>query len=130
MYKKTISRNNKNGDYMFKLILIGCLAGFINGLFGAGGGILLVIILTLALKVEKKKAHATAVMAVLVYSLSSIFIYGLKGNVDIKSAVTAGISGATGGAIGALLLKKIPVKYVGKAFGILMLVSSWRLLCS
>ena len=115
---------------MFKLILAGIVAGFINGLFGAGGGILIVLILTLMLKTEKKKAHATAVMAVLVYSVSSILIYGLKGNVDIKSAVVSGISGAVGGAIGAILLKKIPQKYVGKAFGILMLVSSWRLLCS
>lgn len=115
---------------MFKLILIGLAAGFVNGLFGAGGGILIVLILTFLLKTEKKKAHATAVMAVLVYSVSSILIYGLKGNVDIKSAVVSGISGAVGGAIGAILLKKIPNKYVSKAFGILMLVSSWRLLCS
>ena len=115
---------------MLKLILIGIVAGFVNGLFGAGGGILIVLILTLLLKTEKKKAHATAVMAVLVYSASSILIYGLKGNVDIESAVISGITGAIGGAIGAILLKKIPSKYVGKAFGILMLVSSWRLLCS
>ena len=115
---------------MLKLVLIGIIAGFVNGLFGAGGGILIVLILTLFIKTEKKKAHATAVMAVLAYSASSILIYGLKGNVDIKSAVVAGIAGAIGGAIGANLLKKIPGKYVGKAFGILMLVSSWRLLCS
>ena len=115
---------------MFKLILTGLVAGFINGLFGSGGGVILVLGLTLLLKSEKKKAHATAVMAVLVYSISSILIYGFKGNVDIKSAVVAGAAGAIGGAAGAYLLKKIPVKYVSKIFGILMLVSSWRLLCS
>ncbi len=115
---------------MFKLILIGVLSGFINGLFGAGGGVVLVLGLTFLLKSEKKKAHATAVMAVLVFSLVSIFTYGLKGNIDWGIALTAGISGAAGGALGAYLLKKIPVRYVGKIFGILMLVSSWRLICS
>ena len=122
--------HNKKGDCMFKLILTGIVSGFINGLFGAGGGVISVLALTMFLKTEKKKAHATTVMAILAFSLVSIFTYGMKGNVDWISAVTAGLSGAVGGAVGAYLLKKIPVKYVSKIFGILMLASSWRLLCS
>ena len=115
---------------MFKLILTGIIAGFVNGLFGAGGGVILVLALTMILKTDKKKAHATTVMAILTFSAVSIFTYGIKGNVDISTAVTAGISGAFGGALGAYLLKKMPVKYVSKIFGILMILSSWRLLCS
>ncbi len=115
---------------MLKLILTGIVAGFINGLFGSGGGVILVLGLTLLLKSEKKKAHATAVMTVLCFSVVSIFTYGIKGNVDWSVALTAGIAGIAGGAAGAYLLKKIPVKYVSKIFGILMLVSSWRMLCS
>ncbi len=115
---------------MFKLILTGITAGFVNGLFGAGGGVISVLALTMVLKTDKKKAHATTVMAILVFSLVSIFTYGIKGNVEIGTAVTAGISGCVGGALGAYFLKKLPVKYIGKIFGILMIISSWRLLCS
>ena len=61
-----------------KLLFSGLMIGFINALFGAGGGILIVLILTLMLKTEKKKAHATAVMAVLVYSVSSILLVELS----------------------------------------------------
>lgn len=130
LYKDLILRHTKNGDCMLKLILLGILSGFINGLFGSGGGVIIVLGLTLFLKSEKKKAHATAVMAVLCFSVISIFTYGIKGNVDWSVALTAGIAGIAGGAVGAYLLKKIPVKYVSKIFGILMLVSSWRMLCS
>ncbi len=114
---------------MFMLILTGIVSGFVNGLFGAGGGVISVLALTYFLKTEKKKAHATTVIVILAFSIVSIFTYGFKDNIDFNLSLISGIAGAVGGFLGAWLLKKIPTKYVGKIFGILMLLSSWRMLC-
>ncbi len=114
---------------MLMLVITGLVSGFVNGLFGAGGGVISVLALTYFLKTEKKKAHATTVIVILAFSVVSIFTYGIKENIDVSLSIASGLSGALGGLLGAYLLKKIPVKYVSKIFGALMLLSSFRMLC-
>lgn len=109
--------------------MIGILCGFVNGLFGAGGGVIAVIAMTKLLKTEKKTAHATAVAVILVLSAVSIFFYAKSGNVSLATSLWCALGGTAGGAIGALLLKKLPTLYVSRIFGALMLVSAWRMLC-
>lgn len=114
---------------VFALITAGLLSGFVNGLFGAGGGVICVLALTAFLKTEKKKAHATTVAVILVFSLISIFFYAKEGNIDLKTSLWCALGGTLGGALGAYLLRKIPTSWVSKIFGILMLISAWRMLC-
>lgn len=114
---------------MTALIICGALSGFVNGIFGSGGGVICVLALTKFLKTEKKKAHGTAVGVILAFSIVSIFFYGIKGNIDWKTAIYCAIGGTMGGALGAYLLKKIPTNCISKIFGGLMLLSAWRMLC-
>ena len=58
--------------------LSGAAAGFINGLFGAGGGMVLVPMLIKFCKVEDKKAFSSAISIILPLSLVSLFVYGKK----------------------------------------------------
>lgn len=113
---------------VFALILTGLAAGFVNGLFGAGGGVVTVLILTAVLKTEKKTAHATTVAVMLALSAVSIFFYAKNGSIELKTSLLCAIGGLFGGMGGALLLKKLPTAWVSKIFGILMLVSAWRML--
>ncbi len=114
---------------VFALIVIGVLCGFVNGLFGAGGGVIAVMAMTSLLKTDKKTAHATAVAVILALSAVSIFFYAKSGNISLDTSLWCAMGGAVGGAIGALLLKKLPAVYVSRAFGALMLVSAWRMIC-
>ena len=50
---------------ILKLVLVGIVAGFINGFFGAGGGLLLVPMIHYFCKQETKVAHATTLVCVL-----------------------------------------------------------------
>ena len=65
-----------------KFAVTGGLAGLCNGLFGAGGGLFLVPLLTQWAGLEQRKAFATSVAVILPLSLVSAAVYWLKGGVD------------------------------------------------
>ena len=44
----------------FLIVIFGAVTGFINGFFGGGGGMIVVPVMTILLKIEQKVAHATA----------------------------------------------------------------------
>lgn len=110
-------------------MLIGILCGAVNGLFGAGGGVISVLAMTKLLKTDKKTAHSTTVAVILVLSCVSIFFYAKSGAVLWKDAVRCAVGGIGGGCLGAYFLKKLSPVYVSRIFGALMLLSAWRLLC-
>lgn len=60
---------------VLKLVGIGFVTGIINGLFGSGGGTLIVPALVFILGIEDYKAHATAISIILPLSIISTFIY-------------------------------------------------------
>lgn len=116
--------NKKN----FQLFLIGFTVGIINGLFGSGGGILVVLALTYIMGIEDYKAHATAISVILPLTIVSAFIY-LKGKtVPLDIAYKVGLGGILGSIFGAKFLKKIPVPVLKKTFGSVIVFTALRLL--
>ncbi len=112
----------------FSKVLAGSLIGFINGFFGGGGGMIVVPVLTKFFKYEEKKAHATSIAIILPISIISSFIYLSKGSVEWGklSAVAVGVT--VGGAIGAILLKKINNKIIEYIFEGVMLAVGIKML--
>ena len=72
-----------------KAALVGLAAGFLSGLFGVGGGILLVPALVIVLKLGQKLAHGTSLAAVLPIAMSSLLGYTIEGKVDWPVAGSA-----------------------------------------
>ena len=70
-----------------KYAVIGGLGGLMNGLFGSGGGLFLVPLLTAWAGMEQKKAFATSVAVILPLSLVSAAIYFWKGALDFSAAL-------------------------------------------
>ena len=113
---------------VLKLIGIGFITGIINGLFGSGGGTIVVPALVFLVGIEDFKAHATAISIILPLSIISTIIY-LKSNViklDISLMVTLG--GLIGSFIGAKFLKKIPNIILRKIFGIVIIITALRMI--
>ena len=106
---------------------IGILAGVINGLLGAGGGIIVTFYLSHALNDEQKQGNgvfAGAVAAMLPISVVSLGLYLAKGYVILdKDLITLLPSAIIGGIIGAFLLTKLKLKFVRLIFAILVTVS-------
>ena len=120
MKKQTSPFNLKNS-------LIGIFTGFINGVFGSGGGTLLVPILNNILKVEEHKSHATALAIIIFLSTTSSLVYISKGTFDINLTIQAAIGSIIGGVIGAKLLSKVTGKFLRIGFGIVMLIAAFRM---
>ena len=118
---------NKYFNFNIKNTVIGLFTGFINGVFGSGGGTLLVPILNNILKVEEHKSHATALAIIIFLSTTSSIIYISKGTYDIKLTIQAAIGSIIGGIIGAKLLCKVTGKFLRISFGIVMIIAALRM---
>ena len=117
----------QTAPFNFKNSLIGIFTGFINGVFGSGGGTLLVPILNNILKVEEHKSHATALAIIIFLSTTSSLVYISKGTFDINLTIQAAIGSIIGGVIGAKLLSKVNGKFLRIGFGIVMIIAAFRM---
>ena len=93
---------------MIKKIIIGILAGMICGLFGTGGGMILVPTFVYMLKIEPKKARATSLCCMLVMVITSSIFYYKNNYINWQAGGLCAIGGIAGGFLGAKLLKKVP----------------------
>ncbi|SEF54196.1 hypothetical protein SAMN05660865_00456 [Caloramator fervidus] len=111
----------------FKVALIGILTGMCNGLFGAGGGTLLVPSMNHILKIEQHKSHATAIAIILPLSIISSIFYISKNMVDWNLTLKVVISNSIGGFIGAKILNKFTDGTLKLIFGIFMIIAGIRM---
>ena len=113
---------------MIKKILTGLIAGFISGLFAAGGGMIVVPAFVHIFKMSEQEARATSIFAILPMVIASgIFYYGNK-YIDWNIGVKCAIGGIIGGIIGAKLLKKLPEKFLKEIFILFLLYVSVRMI--
>lgn len=111
-------------------ILIGIVTGFVNGLFGSGGGTIVVPAMEKFLKIEEHKAHATAIGIILPLSVVSLVVYGLQSSIMWQIAFITSIGGVVGGMVGAKLLGQLSSVWLHRIFGIFMLAAAVRLVIS
>ena len=95
--------SRKKGD--LKLVFTGSLAGIANGLFGAGGGMVLVPLLCRWIKIPQEKALATSVAVILPMSIVSATVYYLNRSFTLPDALPFLIGGLVGGFIGGKVFK-------------------------
>jgi uncharacterized protein len=108
--------------------LVGALAGFLSGLFGVGGGIMIVPGLVLLTGMDQRLAHGTSLTAIIPIAISGIGGYLLDDLIDFPVALFVTI-GAVGGAIlGTHFLQILPQRTLRLAFAVLLLLSAARLL--
>ena len=110
-----------------KNTLIGVFTGFVNGIFGSGGGTLLVPILNNLLKVDEHKSHATALAIIVFLTGASSAIYISKGTYDMDLTVKVAIGSIIGGFIGAKLLCKVTGRFLRISFGLIMIIAALRM---
>ena len=109
------------------IVVVGLLAGFLAGLFGVGGGILIVPGLVLAAHMTQRLAHGTSLAAVVPISLASLASYAAHGNVDWNVALWLAIGAVGGAVIGTRLLHVLPQRTLAIIFIVVLVASALRL---
>ena len=104
----------------FPIILIGFSAGVINGLFGTGGGILIVFLFSRIYakpkEYSKKDCFSMTIAVTLAFSAVSLFGYLKNGSMDTEQLTPIFLPAFLGGIAGAFLLDKINVRILRKIF--------------
>lgn len=111
-----------------KLVGIGLATGLINGLFGSGGGTLVVPALVFLLGIEDYKAHATAISIILPLSIISSYIYFKNNIIRFDIGLTIILGGVIGSILGAKLLNKVPIPILRKIFGSVIIYTAIRMI--
>ena len=106
--------------------VLGFFVGIINGLLGAGGGLLAVPALK-KLGMSQKDAHRNAVAVILPLAALSAALYLVRGNLSLSDTLIFIPGGLVGAGVGTLLLKKISPKWLAAIFGAFMIYSGVRL---
>ncbi len=109
-----------------RYLLSGALAGLTNGLFGGGGGSVLVPLLTRYCRLSQRQAFATSVAVILPMCILSSVIYLLRGGLDWQAALPYLIGGAAGGWIGGRWFKGMNMLWLKRAFGLLLIYGGVR----
>ena len=125
MTEKINSRFKNNN---IKKVFIGLFSGVICGLFGTGGGMILVPSFIYLLKIEPKKARATSLLCMLSMVIASSIFYYKNNYIKWDSGLLCAIGGIFGGYVGAKILKRVPDYILKIIFFFFIMYYSYRML--
>ena len=103
-----------------QLAILGIATGIFSGLFGVGGGIVLVPLLVLWIGFDERRAAATSLLAIVIAASAGAATQLIYGNVHFVAALTVGIPAVGGVLIGTWLQQRIPVALVQLLFSVLL----------
>jgi uncharacterized membrane protein YfcA len=107
-----------------RIAVIGTAAGFFSGLFGVGGGTVMVPLLIVWLGYGEREATGTSLMAIILIAAAGTVTQALYGNVHPLDAVIVGAPAVGGVVVGAALQQRVPERAVAFAFGVLLVISA------
>jgi len=111
-------------------VLCGSVAGMINGLLGAGGGMVLIPLLTFFVRPKEETLFSSSVCIMLPICLISLLMTRIHfGFLPWQEAWPYLLGSAAGGVLAGILAKKIPTLWLHKGLGILIVWGGIRYLC-
>jgi uncharacterized membrane protein YfcA len=117
-----------SGSRSLKLMAIGTLAGLFSGLFGVGGGTVIVPLLILWLGYEERSATATSLAAIIFIAAFGAAVQGLYGNVNVLDAVLVGVPAVGGVVIGTWLQQRLQTRSISLLFAAVLVASAIELI--
>jgi uncharacterized membrane protein YfcA len=111
-----------------KLMAIGTLAGLFSGLFGVGGGSVIVPLLVLWLAYDERAATATSLAAIVFIAAFGAAAQGIYGNVKVLDAVLIGVPAVAGVVIGTWFQQRISTRWISLLFAVVLVASAIELI--
>ena len=103
-------------------------AGLAGGLFGVGGGIVLVPVLTQFFGLTQHQAHGTSLAVIGATAVAGLVVYGLAGNVAWWPAVLMSVSSVFAARLGARLAARMSSRGLTLAFAAMLVLIAMRIL--
>jgi len=113
---------------LLKLAVVGTAAGVFSGLFGVGGGTIIVPLLVLWFGYGEREATGTSLAAIVIVAALAAAGQGAYGNVDVVNGLAIGIPAVGGVIAGTALQQRVPQKAVSYLFALLLVAVSLELL--
>jgi uncharacterized membrane protein YfcA len=111
-------------DRLLKLLAIGTAAGIFSGLFGVGGGTVIVPLLIFWLAYGEREATGTSLAAIVIIGAYGAVAQALYGNVNPGDAAVVGIPALAGVVAGAAVQQRIPERLVSLLFAALLVATA------
>jgi uncharacterized protein len=115
-------------DRALKLAAIGTAAGVFSGLFGVGGGTVIVPLLVLWLGYGPREATGTSLAAIVFIAGFAAATQGAYGNVHVLDAILIGVPAVGGVLIGTWLQQRMPTRSISLLFAAVLVASAAELL--
>ena len=110
-----------------------CIAGFaagaVNGLFGAGGGMVLVPLLTKVTEMPEEQIFPSSVNIIFLVCIVSLLIQCPAAGLPLAEAWPYLLGSIGGGILAGMIGKRIPVLWLHRILGVFILWGGIRYLC-
>ncbi len=102
------------------LAAIGTAGGVFSGLFGVGGGVVMVPLLILWLGYEERAATGTSLAAIVIIASVASATHGAYGNLHVDEGLLVGVPAIGGVLLGTWLQQRVPVRAISLLFALLL----------
>ena len=110
------------------LAAIGTAGGVFSGLFGVGGGVVMVPLLILWLGYEERTATGTSLAAIVIIASVAAATHGAYGNLHVDDGLLVGVPAVGGVLFGTWLQQRVPVRWLSLLFAALLVAIAVELL--
>ena len=114
---------------VLRFCIAGIGAGSVNGLFGAGGGMILVPLLTLLTPLDKNAIFPSSISIIFPICLVSLIVTSFSVSIPWNTAIPYMIGSGIGGTLAGIWGDKIPVSWLHRGLGLMILWGGFRYLC-
>jgi uncharacterized membrane protein YfcA len=119
--RRTVSRG-------LTLAAIGTSAGLFSGLFGVGGGSVIVPLLVLWLGFGEREATGTSLAAIALIAAVAVAVHGAYGNLHVREGLLVGLPAVAGVVAGTKLQRRIATRTISLLFAAMLTVVAGDLL--
>lgn len=106
----------------FLSVVSGLLVGILSGVFGIGGGFLIVPAMLFSTNLSTIKAIGTSLISVGAFGITTAFVYMLKHEIDFLIAISYLAGGLIGGYVGVKTANRINKKHLKKIYAVFVIV--------
>lgn len=121
-------RGHKQAMNYLLAAIIGLVSGVASGLFGVGGGIVMVPAMVLLMKLDMKVAVATSLVVIIPTSVANSILNHSLGRIDWRMVLALAPLAVVGGLAGTWLKEQIPSLDLKRAFGGFIILVGVKLL--